>query len=139
MMSRAEFAGVVCGTFLSVHSPLCAPQNPVSAAADAASGELAFNNACRTCHTINKDDNRLGPNLYQIIGRTAGSAPNYAYSSAMAGADFVWDQEKLDRFIQNPDAVVPGNAMKPYGGMASADTRAKVIAFLRSLASVRSP
>ena len=43
---------------------------------------------------------------------------------------FVWDEGKLDRFIANPDEVVPGNKMKPYGGLASKDDRAKIIAFL---------
>lgn len=99
-----------------------------------ASGQLLFNNACRTCHTTKKGDNRLGPNLYKIVGRKAGSLPNYSYSSAMKDADFVWDEAKLDRFIENPDAVVPGNNMKPYGGVASAGDRAKVTTFLRSLA-----
>jgi cytochrome c len=98
-------------------------------------GQLLFNNACRTCHTTNKGDNRLGPNLYKIVGRKAGSLPNYRYSSAMKDADFVWDEAKLDRFIENPDAVVPGNNMKPYGGLASAGDRAKVTAFLRSLSN----
>jgi cytochrome c len=97
------------------------------------SGQLLFNNACRTCHTTNKGDNRLGPNLYKIVGRKAGSLPNYRYSSAMKDADFVWDEVKLDRFIENPDAVIPGNNMKPYGGLASVGDRAKVTAFLRSL------
>jgi len=61
-------------------------------------------------------DNRLGPNLHNIIGRKAGSLPNFGYSSAMKGADFVWDTGKLDSFIAKPDEVVPGNNMKPYGG-----------------------
>ncbi len=102
---------------------------------DAASGELIFNNACRTCHTTREGDNRLGPHLHKIIGRKAGSLPNYGYSSAMKGADFIWDKEKLARFIANPDEMVPGNSMKPYGGLSSADNRAKVIAFLQSLTS----
>jgi cytochrome c len=50
----------------------------------------------------------------------------------MKGADFVWDKEKLDRFIAKPDEIVPGNNMKPYGGLTSAEDRAKVIAFLES-------
>ncbi len=54
----------------------------------------------------------MGPNLHNVIGRKAGSLPNYDYSSAMKGADFVWDKEKLDRFIAKPDEVVPGNSMK---------------------------
>src|SRR5262249_20627713 len=44
---------------------------------------------------------------------------NYGYSSAMKGAEFVWDKEKLDHFIAKPDEVVPGNNMKPYGGLTS--------------------
>jgi cytochrome c len=98
-----------------------------------AKGQLVFNNACRTCHTTKEGDNRLGPHLYKIVGRKAGSLPNYGYSSAMKSADFVWDEAKLNRFIANPDEIVPGNNMKPYGGLASADDRAKILAFLRSL------
>src|SRR5215470_4001267 len=81
--------------------------------ADVASGQLAFNNACRTCHALREGDNRLGPNLYKIIGRKAGSVPNYGYSSAMKEADLLWDKATLDRFITNPDQVVSGNKMKP--------------------------
>ena len=101
-----------------------------SHAVEDASGELAFNNACRTCHVVREGDNRLGPNLHKIIGRKAGSLPNYAFSSAMKEADFVWDEEKLDRFMANPDEVVPGNNMKPYGGLSSSEDRKKIIAFL---------
>ena len=94
------------------------------------SGQQAFNNACRTCHMVKEGDNRLGPNLHRIVGRKAGSLPDYGFSSAMKEAGFVWDEEKLDRFIANPDEVVPGNSMKPYGGLASSDDRKKIIAFL---------
>jgi cytochrome c len=97
---------------------------------EADSGQQAFNNACRTCHMVKEGDNRLGPNLYKIVGRKAGSLPNYAFSSAMKDADLVWDEEKLDRFIANPDQVVPGNSMKPFGGLSSSDDRKKIIAFL---------
>jgi len=104
------------------------PQN-----ADVASGQQVFNNACRTCHSIREDDNRLGPHMRGLIGRKAGSLPNYSYSSAMKGADFVWDEEKLERFIANPDETVPGNNMKPYAGLVSAESRSKLIAFLKTL------
>ena len=104
---------------------LCAP-----ALAQDDAGQIAFNNACRTCHTVREGDNRLGPNLSRVIGRKAGSLPNYNYSESMKKADLVWDKQNLDRFIANPDAVVSGNNMKPYGGIASADERAKIVAFL---------
>ena len=61
--------------------------------------------------------------------------PNYAYSSAMKDADTVWDKATLDRFIANPDQVVPGHKMKPYGGIASVEDRAKIIAFLEASGS----
>ena len=109
-------------------SPIALPQ--VSQQTETASGQLAFNNACRTCHVVREGDNRLGPNLNRVVGRKAGSLPGYNYSSAMKEADFVWDEAKLDRFIANPDEVVAGNNMKPYGGLASKDDRAKIIAFL---------
>jgi cytochrome c len=100
--------------------------------ADAAAGQQMFNNACRTCHTVREGDNRQGPNLHRIIGRKAGSLPGYGYSSAMKEAGFAWDADKLDRFMATPDAVVSGNTMKPYSGLASADDRAKIIAYLQS-------
>lgn len=92
-----------------------------------------FNNACRTCHSIMEGDNRLGPNLHNIIGRKAGSLPEYNYSPAMKDADFVWDEAKLARFIASPDEVVPGNKMAPYGGLASAEDRRKIVVFLLSM------
>ena len=88
--------------------------------------------SCGHNYTTKEGDNRLGPNLHNIIGRKAGSVPNFGYSSAMKGADFVWDTGKLDSFIAKPDEVVPGNNMKPYGGLTSAEDRAKVIVFLES-------
>jgi len=112
-------------------------QEQVRQRVDAASGQQVFNNACRTCHTTKEGDNRLGPHLYKIIGRKAGSLPDYGYSSALKGADFVWDEQKLERFIANPDELVPGNSMKPYGGLASTDDRARIVSFLRSVASGR--
>jgi cytochrome c len=123
-MYRTVVIVAVCATYLTP-SP--------SSSADVESGQLIFNNACRTCHTTNKGDNRLGPSPYKIVGRKAGSLPNYAYSSAMKGADFIWDEAKLNRFVANPNEIVPGNNIKPYGGPASADEGAKVIAFLQSL------
>ncbi len=107
-------------------------QETVGRGAGPDEGQLVFNNACRTCHTLKEGDNRLGPNLHKIIGRKAGSLPNYGYSSAMKGADLTWDKTTLDRFIANPDQVVSGHNMKPYGGLGSAEERAKIVAYLEA-------
>ena len=53
----------------------------------------------------------------------------------MKGADLVWDKAALDRFIANPEQVVSGHKMKPFGGIASAGDRAKIIAFLEASGS----
>ncbi|MBR0784240.1 c-type cytochrome [Bradyrhizobium iriomotense] len=111
--------------FLSAPSSLA--QQPASD--DAA--QQAFNNACRTCHSVKEGDNRLGPNLNKIIGRKAGALPGYNYSPSMKDAGFVWDQDKLTRFMVKPDEVVSGNKMQPYGGI-SADEAAKVVAYLQA-------
>jgi cytochrome c len=102
------------------------------AAAQDGPGQVIFNNACRTCHTVEPGDNRLGPSLAGIIGRKAGSLPGYAYSDAMKKSSVVWDEASLDRFIENPQAVVPGNNMKPYAGMPSAEDRAAIVAYLKA-------
>ena len=93
---------------------------------------LAFNNHCRTCHVTKEGDNRLGPSLHKIVDREAGSVPGFGYSSAMQNADLVWDEQNLDRYIENPDAVVPGNNMKPYSGITDPEERAKIIAHLKA-------
>ena len=103
-----------------------------AAAAQENDGQLLFNNACRTCHSVKEGDNRLGPNLHGIIGRKSGSLNNYPYSDSMAKSDLVWDKPTLDRFIADPGAVVRGNTMQPYGGMPSAEDRAKIIRYLET-------
>jgi cytochrome c len=124
MFLISALSGMAC--MFSVPSAL----SQASQGVEGASGQQAFNNACRTCHTVKEGDNRLGPNLHKIVGRKAGSLPDYAFSNAMKEADFVWNEERLDRFIANPDEVVPGHSMKPYGGLSSSDDRTKIIAYL---------
>ncbi|MBR0776635.1 c-type cytochrome [Bradyrhizobium diazoefficiens] len=99
-------------------------------------GHQAFNNSCRTCHSVKDGDNRLGPNLHGIVGRKAGSLPDYNYSPSMKDAGFVWDQDKLSHFLAKPEEVVSGNKMQPYGGI-SKDEATRVIAYLQSAAQQR--
>ncbi len=95
-------------------------------------GQMAFNNSCRTCHTTKEGDNRQGPHLAGIVGRKAGSLPDFNYSSSMKQSGITWDEATLDRFIAEPDAVVHGNMMKPYAGITDAAQRTSIIEFLKS-------
>jgi nitrite reductase (NO-forming) len=73
----------------------------------------------------------LGPSLAGIIGRKAGSEPNYNYSPAMKKADIVWNAQSLDKYLDDPAKVVPGNKM-PFPGIKTDHDRADIIAFLAS-------
>ena len=134
---RRQISAVKVAVLISVGGMVCmlscSIQSLLSRAYAGEAPEQVFNNACRTCHTIKAGDNRLGPNLYTIIGRKAGSLPDYNYSGAMKDAGFVWDEASLARFIANPDESVPGNNMRPFTGLASADDRRKIVAFLLSV------
>jgi cytochrome c len=126
---RTRLRAIACAATLMLF--LAAPSSLAQQPANDDAAQQAFNNSCRTCHSVKDGDNRLGPNLNKIVGRKAGALPNYNYSSSMKEAGFVWDQDKLTRFVVKPDEVVSGNKMQPYGGV-SADEAAKIVAYLQA-------
>lgn len=95
-------------------------------------GQVQFNNRCRTCHSVREGDHRLGPSLHLVYGRTAGKSSFPAYSDAMKNAGFEWDAEKLNKYIENPDAVVPGHNMRPYPGVSDPEEREKIVGYLKA-------
>ena len=96
--------------------------------------EIDFNDHCRECHSFVKDDNRIGPSLYGVVGRKAGTEPGFSYSMSMKDSGITWTPTVLDQWIANPGAVVPGIAMSPpFNGICDADTRKRMIAFLSSI------
>jgi cytochrome c len=98
--------------------------------------ELAFNNHCRECHTVDRGDNRLGPTLYDVIGRKAGSLTGFSnYSSSVQDSGVVWDAATLDKWIANPNTFLPDNNMAPFAGVTDAKERALIIAYLASKSS----
>ena len=96
-------------------------------------GQVAYNNACRTCHSFKPDDNRLGPTLHGIVGRKAGSIEGFAFSPSMKASGITWDEATLDKFISDPNQVVSGNKMQPFGGVADAGERKKIVDYLKTL------
>jgi cytochrome c len=88
-------------------------------------------NQCAVCHSID-GSNGTGPTLQRLIGRRSGTVPGFRYSRAMKSAAIVWDEASLDRYLTNPQELVPGNIM-PFAGVADAPQRAEIIAFLRTL------
>jgi cytochrome c len=96
-------------------------------------GQVAYNNACRTCHSFKEGDNRLGPTLHGVVGRKAGTVEGFAFSPAMKDSGITWDEATLDKFITSPNQVVSGNKMQPFGGVADAGDRKKIVDYLKTL------
>lgn len=97
---------------------------------DAARGEAKFGD-CAACHKLEAGANNVGPSLHGIFARKAGKIADFRYSPAMKRSGINWTPETLDKFISDPQALVPANRM-PYAGMASAADRADLIAYLQS-------
>jgi cytochrome c2 len=99
-----------------------------------AEGERQFGR-CYACHSLDPADAGLsGPHLAGIAGRPAGAVAGFDYSPAMdaaAQSGLTWTEAALERFIADPDSVVPGTSMSPTG-MVRADQRAALIAYLKS-------
>src|SRR5262249_38652556 len=98
-------------------------------AQDAAKGKTVFESRCVGCHSL--EANRVGPALGTVFGRKAGTNPGFNYSPALKAAGHSWDAEKLEKWLTNPQAFVPG-AVMPFR-LGSAEERKDVVAFLESL------
>jgi cytochrome c len=96
---------------------------------DAARGEAKFQD-CAACHKLEAGANNVGPSLHGVFTRKAGELADFRYSPAIKRSGITWTPETLDKFIADPQALVPGNRM-PYAGMASASDRADLIAYLQ--------
>jgi len=108
-----------------------------AAAADADFGQRLFDR-CLPCHTVAEGaPHSLGPNLFGVVDRMAGTAEGYVYSPAMANAGITWTPENLARFLKDlngssPDSFVPGNRMLQLGS-ATDDQIADMIAYMQTL------
>src|ERR1700748_352211 len=84
-------------------------------AADAKNGATVFQR-CAICHSNTKGaPAKIGPNLFGVVGRKAGTFPNFSYSAAMKSAGFVGTPDKLTAYVQHPQVMVPGNRMSFAG------------------------
>jgi len=105
---------------------------PVLAAGDADAGATVFKK-CMACHAVGEGaTNKVGPQLNDVFGRTAGTAPDYKYSKAMieAGAGgLVWTEESLQPYLRKPKHVVPGTKMA-FAGLPKEEDEANLIAYL---------
>ena len=116
-----------------------APIGPKLASANVEAGKGIFMKQCFTCHTVDKGGpNKVGPNLWDIVGRKKASHEGFSYSSAMQAKGGDWCYEDINHMIAKPTAYVKGTKMA-FAGLPKEQERADVIAYLRTLAETPKP
>jgi len=131
IMRSATLALVIL--FLGFSAPSFADDlEEVVAAADATAGAQQFRQ-CSACHTVDEGGaNRVGPNLWGILGRDVGAVEGFRYSRTLSGAEDSWSLETLNAFIENPRAARPGTTMS-FPGVRNETRRLDVLAYLATL------
>ncbi|MGL5784681.1 MAG: c-type cytochrome [Alphaproteobacteria bacterium] len=114
------------------------PIEPLLAKADVEKGKLVAKK-CLQCHTFEKGGpNRVGPNLWGIVGAKHGHIEAFSYSAALKAKAGVWDYQALNLFLHKPRAYVPGTKMA-FAGLEKIQDRADLIAYLRTLSDQPAP
>jgi cytochrome c len=97
-------------------------------------GERTFNQQCKACHTVEKGGpSPIGPNLFGVVGRKAGTLDGYSYSEPMKKSGITWDEAALGDYLKDPKAKVPQGKMA-FAGLRQAAQLGDVIAYLKKLA-----
>ena len=104
--------------------------NWTHAAGNNENGKMLFGE-CKSCHELGDKENRIGPHLVGIFGRSAGSVEGFLYSDAMSSSAFSWNENTLDQYIAAPQNFLQGTRMY-FGGIPDPEDRKDLIAFLKT-------
>ena len=100
-------------------------------AADAEKGKKLFKK-CKACHSVKDGDDKIGPNLYKIVGRASAAVSGFEYYDGLKALNITWDEGKLDEWIKKPKKMVKDTKMI-FPGLKKADKRADLIEYLKTL------
>jgi cytochrome c len=109
-------------------SALFATSVATQASADTSSGAKVFNK-CKSCHSLEEGKKRMGPSLFGLFGRTAGTAEGYKFSTAMAASGIVWDDASLTEYLTSPRTVVKGTKMA-FAGLKKPEDVEALLSYL---------
>jgi cytochrome c len=102
-----------------------------NAVGDPVKGKAVYEKRCTGCHSMEQD--REGPRLRGVFGRVSGGVAGFPYSPALKQARIVWDEKSLERWLADPDAMVPQNNMDFH--VASAEERRDLVRFMKEIAT----
>jgi cytochrome c len=105
---------------------------PAPAAPDVANGRAIFQHTCANCHSVDIGVNKVGPSLWQIVGRPSATIQDYPYSEAMKNLHLVWTPDALRIYLADPRGAIHGVKMF-FKGLSTASDREDVIAYLSTL------
>jgi cytochrome c len=118
---------------IAITALLAAAHATSAEAADPASGAKVFSGQCAVCHSAARTGPQsIGPHLFGVVGRRAGTLGGYNFSPAMKASGLIWTPEQLKRYLTNPAGFVRGNKM-PFAGLHNASQLENLIAYLLTL------
>jgi cytochrome c len=124
-MNKEKIAAVALAAVMALAS------TSAIAAGDVKKGKKVFNK-CKACHAIKARKKRVGPTMFGIVGRDAGTLKGFKFSKAMKASGITWDDANLNEYLKKPRKFVPKTKMS-FAGLKKDADRANVIAYLKTL------
>ncbi len=121
----------LCINSLAALITLALASSAALAEGDVEKGEKVFKK-CKTCHVVDKEQNRLGPHLVGIMGRVSGAVDGFKYSKPMKEAGITWNEETIAAYLADPKGYIKGNKMA-FPGLKKEDQIVDVIAYLKEV------
>ena len=124
-MNKEKIAAVALAAVMALAS------TSAIASGDVKKGKKVFNK-CKACHAIEAKEKRVGPTMFGIVGRDAGTLKGFKFSKAMKASGITWDDANLNEYLKKPRKFVPKTKMC-FAGLKKDADRANVIAYLKTL------
>jgi len=124
-MNKEKIAAVALAAVMALAS------TSAIASGDVKKGKKVFNK-CKACHAIEAKEKRVGPTMFGIVGRDAGTLKGFKFSKAMKASGITWDDANLNEYLKKPRKFVPKTKMS-FAGLKEDADRANVIAYLKTL------